>query len=141
MFRSTELAKVKRWQGNLAWEALPALIQEPIFGLTQNYRDGFVHRQRFASHLRGEFTRLAPEADGALASSTGIDPDTHLAMALAFYNRILAEAVTRPGQLIVREAGAEPDGDRRDLPLDPERTPNIGAPNVVTERERHSSNS
>lgn len=111
VFRSKELAKIKRWRGDEAWEALRALTQDPIFTLTQNYRDGFVHRQRFASHLHGEFTRLATGADGSLASSAGIDPDTHLAIALAFYNQILAAAVAHAGKLISSERTSEPSAN------------------------------
>ena len=111
-FRGRTLRKLQTWQDESEWTNLMAILDSPLFVAAKGYRDGLVHRSRYAMELHGDFAVGRFDSDGHLVE-LGSGGDVHFGLVAAFHNEILRGAVEDTAALITRTMGA------RGVPLPP----------------------
>lgn len=99
-FRSEHLENMRPYYArSSSWNDLCNISGHPLFTYCLDWRNRHVHRARVPSQLNG-MTSVARDDGREISRGTGIDPATHLAISLAFYNEILIPAVRLTGTVL-----------------------------------------
>lgn len=100
-FRRRTMEKLRTWTNDPEWSELLALLDHELFVMAKGYRDGLVHRSRYAAELHGDFVIGRFDAEGHLVEK-GFGGDIHFAIVASFYNEVLRVAVGLVTTLVSR---------------------------------------
>jgi hypothetical protein len=82
------------YSGCSQWSKVRELADNPLFDFIKQERNGFTHERRRPSVLHGERAILyGSNGPGPEELVPAMDPDTHYALAPAFYNEVLGPAI------------------------------------------------
>jgi hypothetical protein len=96
---------VAHYEAVADWPALRDLSANPFFEFIRQERNGFTHERRRPSELHGETAIvLGAVDDGPQQTVPAMDPQSHYALAAAFYNEILIPALSLSRSVITTTA-------------------------------------
>lgn len=108
-FKLKHLSRVTGWKGDPNWEALIALLENPVFSLAKSHRDGFIHQSRAPMALHGDHVIVREFPGGDRELIQGTTPEMHEAIVLGFFNLIVVVACDLVGKLISTPMGPARD--------------------------------
>lgn len=100
-FRDRTLNKLNEWRQEPEWADLVGLLKNELFLLAKGYRDGLVHRVRYAAELHGDYVIGRFREDGH-EQEEGFASNMHFAIVAGFYNEVLAPATALVTALITK---------------------------------------
>jgi len=100
-FKKRTLQKLQGWTHEPEWAELVALLQSEVFELAKGYRNGLVHRVRYATELHGDYL-IGRFRENGHEQEAGFASNLHLAMVAAFYNDVLSPATAAVTTLVTK---------------------------------------